>query len=135
MRIAVLIISLLLGLLLFVQSIIVYTSGNLSKAEDLAGGGAIGLVAALLWLLGGALVIAFPAVSAGIFTLAGLLSLLGGAAGFTDLYGWAVVAFVLAVMSWFGHRGKKATRRAELAERQRQLDRDARLEALLAERR
>ena len=44
---------------------------------------------------------------------------------------WGVVSLVLAVLSFFGWRGMRKARREQKAERQCQLDRDARLEALL----
>lgn len=135
MRVAVLIIGLLLGLVMFLQTVVVYAASSATEKDDLAASAAIGVLMAIMWLVACALVIGFPMVSVVLFTLAGIFGILSAStAEFSDLYVWGSISFVLAAMAWFGWRGKKAARREELAERQRQLDRDARLEALLTDR-
>lgn len=136
MRIATLIIGLLLGLLLFLQTMLLYGLSNAGNDEKNAGAAAIGVFVALIWLVAAAFVMAFPLFSAIAFTVAGLFAFLGaGSSDFTDLWIWGGASLVLAVLAYFGWRGKRRDRREALAERQRQLDRDTRLEQLLAERR
>lgn len=62
----------------------------------------MGILAALLWLVAAALVMAKPRASMWLFGVAGVLLLIGGGTGFSDLFIWAVASFVFAVMSWRG---------------------------------
>lgn len=132
MRIAVLIIGLLLGLLMFLQTFAVYVLSDVADQDKATGAAAIGIVMALMWLVACALVIGFPMVSVVLFALAGLLGL-AASGEFPDLAYWGGVSFILALMSFFGWRGKRKERRQWTIERQRQEDRDARLEGLLQE--
>jgi hypothetical protein len=135
MRVAVLIIGLLLGLALFLQTLIVYAASSASEQDDLAASAAIGVLMAVMWLVACALVLGFPMASVVIFALAGVFGLLSaGTAEFHDLYVWGGISFVLALLSWFGWRGKRSAQREANAERQRQRDRDAQLDALLTKR-
>ena len=113
MRIATLIISLFLMLILGIQSLAVSAGGSIVSSlsttasdqkvgEDLAAGGAIGILAALMWLVAAALVMSKPKASAWIFGIAGGFCLLGGSTGFGDLYIWGVVSLIFAAMSWRG---------------------------------
>lgn len=117
MRLATLIIALVLMLVLGVQSCAVAAGGSIAaelstaaedkdEAEDIAGGGAAGVFAALLWLVAAALVLAKPKASMWLFGIAALLCLIGATSGFTDLYIWAAVSVAFAVMSYFGAREK-----------------------------
>jgi hypothetical protein len=136
MRVATLIIGLLLGLLLFLQTMLLYGLSNAGNDEKNAGAAAIGVFVALIWLVASAFVMAFPLFSAIAFAAAALFAFLGGGSSdFKDLIIWGVASALLAVLSYFGWRGKRRDRREALAERQRQMDRDARLEQLLTERR
>ncbi|MGH3090297.1 MAG: hypothetical protein ACRDSJ_23685 [Rubrobacteraceae bacterium] len=108
MRIATTIISLFLMLIVGLQSCVVAFGGTLSGDESLSGGGAIGMFVAFLFLLGGAFAISFPVVSLSAFVLSAVLSLaVGVGSEFADMAIWAFVAFILAVMSFFGMREKK----------------------------
>ncbi|HWV23265.1 MAG TPA: hypothetical protein VNZ58_03670 [Thermomicrobiales bacterium] len=131
MRIAVLILGLLLGLLMFFQALIGYVVGSATSSDDLAGAGALGLLVALMWLLACALVIAFPLVSAIILGLAMPIAWGSAALGYTDMWIWSGASFVLAVMAFFGWRGKVKDRREAEAERMRQAKRDAMLEHVM----
>lgn len=85
----------------------------LSSDESLSGGGAIGLLAAFLFLLGGAFAISFPIVLVSAFMFAGVLALaVGVASEFSDMAVWAFVSFVLALMSLFGIKEKRAATRS-----------------------
>jgi len=79
--------------------------------QGLPEGGAVGLFIALLFLVGGAFAIGFPLVSLISFVAAGLLGLLAGATTpFEDLTFWGIVAFVLALLSFFSIREKRRKR-------------------------
>ncbi len=126
MRIAVMIIGLLLGALMFVQTFLVTALSNAANDEASSQAGAVGLLMALLWLVACAVVIPLPRVAMGIFVVAGLLGF-AASGGFPDLAFWGGVSLFLAVLSFFGWRGK---RRADLKERLR----DEQMAQLLAER-
>lgn len=109
MKIAVGIISLMLGLLVMLQSCAVGTASHMLGEEAASEAGAMGLFAGLLLFFGGAFAFGLPLVSACLFTLAGLIALLG-AAEVPDLSIWAIMAFVLAGLSFFAWRsGKRKT--------------------------
>jgi hypothetical protein len=113
MRIATLIVSLIISLGMFVQSCAVYAAGsigaNLSEGsektdmESTSSAGAVGILAALLWLIGAGFVLAKPRVSMWLFGIAAVFCVLGGAVGdFTDLYIYAVASVLFALGSWKG---------------------------------
>jgi len=134
MRIAVLIIGLLLGLVMFLQTFVVYALGSAVEQEDTAVAGAVGLMMSLLWLAACAFVIPFPMVSVICFAVAALAGF-AVSGDFPDLAVWGGVSIVLALMSLLGWRGKRQERKTFQIERQRQLDRDDRLETLLRQQR
>lgn len=134
MRIAALIIGLLVGLLLFVQSWTIGIFSETTVVDDVtASAGGAGLIMALAWLLASALVIPFPLVSTIIYGLTVPIGLFTPTGDFGDLRFHGFVAIVLTLMALFGWRGKKMDAREKLAERQRQQERDARLESLLSQ--
>lgn len=136
MRIAVLIIGLLLGFLMFLQTVLIYAGSSATEQEDLAGSAAIGIFMAVIWLVACALVIAFPMFSAGMFIAAGALGLLAaGTSEFEDLYIWAGISFGLAFMAILGGRGKKKAEAAIRAEHLRRTDHEERMETLLRQQR
>ena len=113
MRIATLVISLVLSMVVFLQSCAAGVGGSLGEsfseteaerkaAEDLSGAGGLGLFAALLWVVGAGLVIAVPKASIWIFGIAALFLIGAGANGYTDAYIWAVASAIFALMSWRG---------------------------------
>jgi 4-hydroxybenzoate polyprenyltransferase len=105
MRLAVLIITLCLTGIVGLQSCTIAAGGSLLKDQDAAGGGAVGLLIALLFVLGAAFVMGLPRVSMVLFAIAGFLGLgIGATSSFTDLKIWGGLSLVLAVMSWFGSR-------------------------------
>ena len=59
----------------------------------------------------------------------------GSTSDFVDLIIWGIVSFVLAGMSYVGWLGKRRDRREAAGNRQRQADRDDRLETLLRQQR
>jgi phosphate/sulfate permease len=133
MRIAVLIIGLLLGLLVFLQSMVVNVGSGIAKNDNLENAAAAGVFLAFFWLIASALVIPFPLASAILFVLGGIMGMIAaGNSEFDDLWIWGCVSFVLAIMSFFGWRGKRKDAREKLAALTRQQDHERRIEALLA---
>jgi hypothetical protein len=115
-RIATMVLSLILMLVVGAQSCAVSLGGAAFKEKAAEQGGAVGILMALLFLVGGAFALAFPLVSLVAFLLSGLLGLAAGAStSFTDLTIWGVVSLVLAVLSYFGWREKRKRRREEAA--------------------
>jgi uncharacterized membrane protein YhaH (DUF805 family) len=108
MRIAMLIIALCLTMIVGMQSCTVMMGGGLSENEDMAGGGAVGLLIALLFVLGAAFALGAPKVSMWLFGVAaGMAFLVAQSSGFSDLNLWGVVSAALAVMSHLGARELK----------------------------
>ena len=115
MRIAVLILGLLLGLLMFFQTFVVYALSGAASQQSMSEAGAVGLLMAVLWLIACALVIPIPLVSTIVFLVAGLLGVAAaGSSKFSDLSIWGGISFILAVLSFIGWVGKRrGERRAE----------------------
>lgn len=104
MRIAVLVIALCLTLIVGLQSCTVLVGGSVTENPDMASGGSMGLLLAILFIAGAGFVMALPRVSAVLFGIAAVLGY--GAAQttpFSDLTIWALVAAGLGVMSYFGY--------------------------------
>lgn len=100
MRVAVLVISLVLMVLLFAQSCTVTAGGSLAEDESISSAGAVGLLVAFLFLLGGAFVMGMPRASAAMFGVAAVVGILAGVTTeFEDLLIWGVVAVVLGIMA------------------------------------
>lgn len=105
MRIAVMITSLFLTLIVGLQSCALFAGGGLIKDQAVSGGGAMGILVALLFVVGGAFAMGVPRVSMVAFFAAGLLGVAVGSSGsFKDLTIWGIVAFALCAMSYFGAR-------------------------------
>lgn len=132
MRLAVLIIGLLLGLLMFIQTVLVGALSSAGGSDANAQAAASGFLAAILWLIACAFVIPFPLVSVVAFAIAALFSF-GAAArsDYEDQYIWGIVALILMSLSFLGWMGKRRERRTAKAEKLAQADRDARYEQLL----
>jgi hypothetical protein len=108
LRLATMILALVLMIPVFLQSCAASIGGSLGDDEDLSGAAGLGIFTAFLFLLGGALVLAFPRVATGLFITAAVFAFIGAAAAqFTDLYVWGIVAIVLAAMAYFGHRKRR----------------------------
>ncbi len=121
MRIATLIVSLVLSLALTLQSCAVVAAGSIAgslsedgsreqkEADDISGLGGIGLLVGLLWIVGAGLVLTKPKASMWLYSIATALALIGGSAGFGDLYIWAGASALFAVGSWRGIAEKERT--------------------------
>jgi hypothetical protein len=113
-RIATMIISLILMLVVGAQSCAVSLGDAALQTKAAEQGGPIGLFMAFLFLIGGAFALAFPFVSVLAFFFAGIIGLAGGAStSFGDLTFWGVVSLILTVLSYFGWREKRKRRREE----------------------
>ncbi len=105
MRIAVMIISLFLTLIVGLQSCALFAGGGMIKDQAVSGGGAMGILVALLFVVGGAFAMGMPRVSMVAFFAAALLGIgVGSSGAFPDLTIWGVVALALCAMSYFGSR-------------------------------
>ena len=99
------IISLVLTLVIGLQSCAVVAGGGLAQDRVMSGSGAGGILVALLFVIGGAFAMGVPKVSTLAFMLAAILGfIIGTNGGFADLTIWAGAAAILAVMSYFGDR-------------------------------
>ncbi len=111
MRIATLILSLGRMLVVGAQSCAVYAGGSALGQQGSAEGGAVGLLMALLFLVGGAFAMPLPLVSFLAFLVSGFLGrAIGSTTPFTDLTLWGIVSLVLAALSFFGIREKRRQR-------------------------
>ena len=118
MRIAVLILGLVLGVAMFFQTWLVYAlSGLSSKPNEIGTSATMGLLMAILWLIGVAAVIGAPLVSVIAFAFAGVIGI-AMSANFPDLAVWGAVSFILAVLSLIGWRQKRRDAKREAARHQ-----------------
>jgi hypothetical protein len=119
MKIAVGIVSILLSVPLLLQAAAAATATGLQGQSSSSATGsqaAIGVLCALLFIVGGAFSFAMPKVSICVFAGAGVFGILGAANGgrFADLYIWAVVAWVFAAAAYLAVRlDKRAKRKAQ----------------------
>lgn len=128
MRIATLIIGLVLTLGVFIQSVIASAGGSLTEDKELEDAAAWGVLVALCYLVGSALVLAKPRFSMWTYALAALIGVLAGAtSAFSDLIVWGVVAAILALMSWRGSVEKRRRDAEEADERRALLEAAARI--------
>ena len=118
MRLATLIISLILSLVVFVQSCAAAIGGSLgeefgeskaeiTEAQDLSAAAGFGVLAALLWIVGAGLVMARPKASLWLYAVAAFFLVIAGTAGYGDGYVWAVASAIFALMSWRGIRERR----------------------------
>lgn len=115
MRVATLIIGLMLVIGLFLQSVLVGGLSEVAGDDDSSSAAAVGVLMALMWIFGCALVIPLPRLAMIIFGLAGVLGF-AVSGTFPDLGVWGGISLVLALFSYFGWRGK---RKADRRERER----------------
>lgn len=108
MRIATGILSIVLTFLIGFQSCAVYVGGSLGDEKEMAGGGAVGMLIALLYLIAGSFSFKKPVVSKYIFIVCAIFGFLAGSSGFSDLYIWGGSSVILAIMS-YSAQGKEET--------------------------
>lgn len=103
MRIAVMVISLCLTMIVGLQSCAVMVGGNMTQDKQLSGSGSVGVLIALLFVIGAGFALAIPRVSMFVFGAAALLGFVAGSGStYKDMLIWGFIAFILALMSYFG---------------------------------
>lgn len=133
MRIAVLVIGLFLGVIVFLQACTATALSGVAESDDST---AAGILVPLLFVVGSGFVLRVPKVSVGAFILAAAWAFLVAASSvYEDMWVWGTLSIVLAIMSFFGHRGKLAEDRERFEEKRRQINRDRMLEEMMRERR
>lgn len=100
MRVTVLIIGLLLGAVMFVQTFLVNLLGQAGDQQGVEQAGAVGLMMSLLWLIACAFVLPLPFVSVVMFLISGVVGF-ASSAEFPDLAVWGGISLVLAALSFF----------------------------------
>jgi hypothetical protein len=117
MRLATLILSLILMIVVVFQSCTLGAFGTVTNNTVDTGAASSGMGIALLFLIGGAFVLPFPLVSTVVFALAGLIGSTAETGKFADLRAWGWISFLFAAMSFVGWLGKRrrARRRAAFA--------------------
>lgn len=108
MKIASGIISIILGLIVFLQSCTVGIGGAVFDEESAAQGGGVGIFVALLYMVGGAFAFALPKVALVVMAIAGVFGIATGTTtSYKDMTVWGVIALVIAVLNFFGGRKPK----------------------------
>ncbi len=113
MRVAVLILGLVISVFSGLQSCAVHLGGRLADSATNTGAGAVGILISMLFLIGSALVLAFPLAAQFCFVCAGLLAILNWS-NFPDMKFWFAVALVLSMMSYYGRKELKKRKAAAL---------------------
>lgn len=129
MRIAVLVIGLFLGVIVFLQACTATALSGVAESEDST---AAGVFVPLFFVVGSAFALRHPKVSVWAFIIAaGWAFLVAASSIYQDMWVWGFLSIILAIMSWFGHRGKLEEDREAMAEKQRQMNRDRMLEEMM----
>lgn len=108
MRIAIMVISLGLFLVVGFQGCVAMTGGAAFGEAGAEEAGSIGILLALLFLVGGAFALKKPLVTSIILAVGGLIALAVGGEHYADLPIWGVIALIMAVVSFISHK-KEAT--------------------------
>lgn len=102
MRKAVLIISILLAIIVFVQSWLVGIGGSMFNDQLLSWGGLVGRLVALLLAAGAAFVLPRPLISVFIYLAGGLLGIIFGLyTGYYDMILWGGLSLALGGGSYY----------------------------------
>lgn len=111
MKIAVFVISILVIIVMLLQSCAVFGLSSVSDSlegttdpSDTTSGGAMGIAAALAAFVGMAFVLAMQRVALIAYLLGAIFAFMGGALGFSDMTMWGVVLLILAAMTWYARR-------------------------------
>ena len=102
MRKAVLILSIILMIIVFVQSWLVGIGGNMFDDQMLAWGGLVGRLVALLFAVGAAFVLPRPLISVFIYLAGGLLGIIFGIyTGYYAMILWGGLSLALGGGSYY----------------------------------
>ncbi len=109
MRIALGIISLVLGLIIGAQSSFLYLGSAVFSDQPMVESSAGGLFVALLLFVAGAFAFKLPRVAMVFAAVAGLFGIFNGMTSeFGDMTVWGVIALAIAVLDWFAGRRPKS---------------------------
>jgi hypothetical protein len=109
MKIASGIISLVFGAIILLQSVLVGVGGTVIGEEAASQGGSVGIVVALLFIIGGAFAFGLPKVAMIFSIIACIFGIaVGSTTTFKDMTIWGVLALIIAVMEYFAGRKKKS---------------------------
>ena len=115
MKIATGIISLVLMLIIAVQSMVIGVGGNITHNTGYSQGGSVGLLVAFLFLVAGAFAFGKPVVSMVTFVVSALLGFaVAASTGYGDMNVWAIVALLLSGLSFAAWRGDRRRKGASL---------------------
>lgn len=111
MRIATFVISILLVIVMLLQSCAVFGLGSISDnlgsetgQSDTTSGGAVGILSALTAFIGMAFVLKKPTVSLVMYAISALFAFIASTSGFSDMNIWGVVLLILAGMAFFSRQ-------------------------------
>lgn len=131
MRVSAMVLGILLAIWTFFEALLAGWAGDVSGDDSLAAAAGLGLIACFFIGVGALLVLAVPQVSMVLFAIGAAMGYGAAGLGWGNQWLYATLMAFLAVMAFFGWRGKKRDQREKQVEQQRQLERDQRLEALL----
>lgn len=107
MRVGAMVVGILFAIWTFFEALLIGGLGSMGEDEDiqaLAGGG---LFASLFIGVGAVLVLSVPQVSLVLFAIGGVISYISAAGGYSNHWVYGTIFFGLAIMAYFGWRGKK----------------------------
>lgn len=114
MRIAALVIGVVFGIGLFVQSVIVAAITDESNEQFNGADAGTGIIIAVLMIVAGGVAIPLPRLALVLFAIAGIMALTSaGPMEFPDLYIYGTASLVLSVFSFFGYHGKQEEEQRE----------------------
>ena len=133
MRIATAIISIIMSVVLYDFGNTASLAGSLANSDELSAIAGAAFVGAAFWMIGGALIYFAPLVSLVLYVLSFIFMAVinYGASVTSELFIYTWVAPVLALMAFFGWRGKRKADAEKREEKERQLQRDQMLEQML----
>jgi len=109
MKIASGIISLVLGVIILLQSVIVEFGGTVFGEKSASQGGSVGILVALLFIIGGAFAFRLPKVAMIFSIIACIFAIaVGSTTTFKDMIIWGVLALIFAIMEYFAGRKKQS---------------------------
>ena len=105
MRIAIGIVGLIFMGLTCAHSCAAFFGGSIFGEESLSQGGAVGILAGVLFGVGGAFAFKLPKVSIGIFAVVAVLGLVVGLATvYSDMIFYGIIAVILLILSVVAHK-------------------------------
>ena len=131
MRVGAMVVGILFAIWTFFEAVLIVGLSGAADDDETGALGGGGLVSAILVGIGAALVLAVPLVSMVLFGMAAIVSFLAAGMGYSNHWFYGSVFSGLAIMAFFGWRGKVKASREAATERDRQRQRDEQLAELL----